>query len=270
MTDPLVQIRSKWFEGTPKEKIGVTERYVVFGEARRWMIDRLRLNNYKTILDMGSGHGFLSFELASKTKALVLGLDFLTGKQLKIAIRGAKTGGLQNRISWVVGDARTMPFPPDELDCILSFLSLQDVYMTGGKTALSRILEDCARVVRLHGLVTLADNFFPECTKSPSQKLYSRIHKEEFGAVLPSKDLIISKMQTCGLDIVEEAYYDPQIRLDKEESKVELRDIVDARPFGKVFDFERIWTKYGNKIGDTGLAYPRVLLIVTRKMRQSF
>ena len=50
----LQKIRDRWFEGSPKTKRGVTERYVVFGEARRWMIDQIRDLLNGLVLDLGS------------------------------------------------------------------------------------------------------------------------------------------------------------------------------------------------------------------------
>src|SRR6266702_1221451 len=75
-SNEISRIRESWFKGSPHEKIGVTERYVVLGEARRWMIDQLGLGTGET-LDVGSGHGFLTFELASMTTSHIVGLDFL-------------------------------------------------------------------------------------------------------------------------------------------------------------------------------------------------
>ena len=62
-----------------------------------------------------------------------------------------------------------------------------------------------------------------------------------------------------------EEEYDPKINLDEKEAKVELLDVADAKPFGKVIDFASLWKRYGERIILTGLAYPRVLSIIARK-----
>ena len=118
--DGIARIRERWFKGGPPEKVGVTQRYVEFGEARRWLIDRLDLRT-GNILDLGSGHGFLTFEVVSRTRCHVVGLDFLAGEQMKMAKGGGRLGGFADSISWVVADARTIPFPDNTFDVVVSF-----------------------------------------------------------------------------------------------------------------------------------------------------
>ncbi len=71
MSDPVSIARKRWFDATPVGKEGVTERYVVFGEARKWLLDQLHLRQDDEVLDFGSGHGFLTFELTSRFKPLL-------------------------------------------------------------------------------------------------------------------------------------------------------------------------------------------------------
>lgn len=129
--DSLKKIRDKWFEGSPPDKRGVTDRYIVFGEARKWMIRELHKYLRGTVLDVGFGHGFLSYEIAVHTTANVVGVDFLGGDQLQTAKGGVRTGGLEDRISFVTGDARRLPFSLASFDSGVSFLALGDVNMTG-------------------------------------------------------------------------------------------------------------------------------------------
>ena len=263
-TVSLEKIRSKWFEGTPREKRGVTERYVVFGEARRWIIEQLRDHLHGLVLDLGFGHGFLSYEMAVRTQAEVVGIDFLRGEQLRIAQRGVYTGRLQDRISLVVGDARKLPFARESLDCIVSFLFLEDVGMTSGEEALSNVIMDSLRALKSGGVFALADNMFPECAKTEPQRLYYKIQNEIFHAGLPAKKSIISILRSRDIHAITEKFYDPSIQLTSDEARIELFDIVEAQPFGKRFGFAEIWRKY-REIASVGLAYPRVLLISGRK-----
>ncbi len=133
--------------------------------------------------------------------------------------------------------------------------------MTGGKNALTGVLESSLRVLRSDGVFAFADNMFPECAEKDSQKLYWRIHKEEFQAALPSKESIIKILKESGLHDLKERLYDPSIRLSLEQAKVELTDIVEAKPFGRTFDFGSLWRKYESEIEKFGLSYPAVLLI---------
>jgi ubiquinone/menaquinone biosynthesis C-methylase UbiE len=260
----IKKIRDSWFRESPKRKLGVTERYVVFGETRKWMIDQIRDRLKGPVLDLGSGHGFLSYQIAAETEAEVVGIDFLGGDQLQSAKNGARIGNLRDRISWVVGDARNLPFEEGSFDALVSFLALQDVAMTSGATALSGILRNCRAVVRQGGILALADNMFPECAQSEGQSLYSKIQSREFQCRLPSKNRLIGTLRTMGVHNLEEKFHDPRIELSAKESKIELKDIVGSKPFGRNFDFTNLWRKYGNQINSSGLSYPRVLLITGR------
>ena len=263
-TASLEKIRSRWFEGSPFEKRGVTERYVVFGEARRWIIEPLREHLHGRILDLGFGHGFLSYEIAVRTEGDVVGVDFLRGDQPSTAKRGVYTGGLQDRISFVVGDARKLPFTKQSFDCVVSFLFLEDVNMTGGKEALSNVILDSLRTLKQGGIFALADNMFPECANTKRQRLYYKIQSEVFHAGLPSKESILSILRENGIHDINQRFYDPEIQLTSDEAKMELLDIVEAQPFGKKYDFSEIWGKY-REIASLGLAYPSVLLVTGRK-----
>ncbi|HZY93640.1 MAG TPA: class I SAM-dependent methyltransferase [Candidatus Bathyarchaeia archaeon] len=264
ITDSLEKIRSKWFEGSPSEKRGVTERYVVFGEARRWIIEQLSEHLHGLVLDLGFGHGFLSYEIVVRARANVVGVDFLRGDQLRIAQRGAYTGQLRDRISLVVGDASKLPFAKQSFDCIVSFLFLEDVSMTSGREALSNVITDSLRSLKPGGIFALSDNMFPECANTKSQRLYYKIQNEVFHAGLPSSDSIISILKAHDLHDINAVFHDPKIQLTSDEARIELQDIVEAEPFGKKYDFGEIWRKY-RKIASVGLAYPRVLLLSGRK-----
>ncbi len=256
-SNEISRIRESWFKGSPHEKIGVTERYVVLGEARRWMIDQLGLGTGET-LDVGSGHGFLTFELASMTTYHIVGLDFLSGEQMRMATGGSQLGGFTDRVSFLVADARRLPFPGGKFDAVVSFNALQDVNMTVGEEALGEVVEEACRVLKIGGVFAFADSLFPECSRSDSQKLYGKIHREDFRASLPSLETLLSHLNSLKITQVQ---FDPRINLGEEEARVEFMDIADARPFGMVVDFEALWKKHHSSIRSTGLSYPDVLLI---------
>src|SRR5213594_1090746 len=265
MSDPISIVRKRWFDATPSGKEGVTERYVVFGESRKWLVEQLHLRQNGHVLDFGAGHGFLSFELASRTRSLVTAMDVLGGEQLRDALRGAQASGLSDRISWVVADGQESPFPEGVFDGVVSFLALQDISMRGGVDSLSNVLRELCRVLRHGGVILLADNMFPECVHDDSQKLYSILQRQELSAGLPSKSFVVDLLRSSGMTGVGEVEYDPGLRLDEKEAKVELLDIVEAKPVGKILDFETLWQRYGDEIRRIGLAYPRILAILGRR-----
>lgn len=266
----LEKIRQGWFKGSPIEKMGVTERYVIFGEARRWMMTQLDLDDSRIVLDVGSGHGFLAFELAATPNAHIVGVDLLGGEQMKTAKGGARLGELTGKISWVVADGRNMPFSSGSFDAVVSFLSLQDVFMIGREKALDAVINESYRVLNNDGILAFADNFYPECAKNQSQELYQRIHREELGARLPSKSVLVEKLREYGLTGLRELEYEPKLVLDEKESRIELMDIAEAKPFGIRVDFEKLWRKYAGQIRTMGMSYPNLLLILGRKPEHDY
>lgn len=261
MTLPIHKIRETWRRGSPPNKLGVTERYVVHAEARRWMLSQLAIQHDDLVLDVGFGHGFLSFELASRTRANVVGMDFLRGDQPRSALRASRLARLQERISWITCDAGEMPAKAGIFDFVLSFLALEDVYMTSGERGLSETLREMVRVLKPGGVLAFADNLFPECVHGPSRELYARIQREEFHAQLPSKKTVLHELKAFGLTKFKEASYDPQIELSAEEARIELSDIVEAKPFGLSIDFDKLWSKYEPEITRVGMVYPSILMV---------
>lgn len=228
------------------------------------MIDQLRDGLKGLVLDLGFGHGFLSYEIAVRTRARIVGLDLLGGDQLQSAKNSAKIGGLEDRISWIVGDARKLPFQDRRFDVLVSFLALQDAVMIGGPRALARILRSSVSLVKSGGIMALADNMFPECALSKSQKLYWKMQNREFQGGLPRKDHVVGILRRLGVHDLEERFYDPKIDLSANESEIELKDVVDSKPFGRKFNFSSLWRRYQTQINALGLSYPRVLLIIGR------
>src|SRR2546425_2464687 len=262
---PISTVRGRWFDATPHGKQGVTERYVVYGESRRWLLGQLNLKNTDFVLDLGSGHGFLAYELASRAGSKIVGLDLLGGEQMGTAARGGILAGLSKAIDWVVGDASKAPFSAVTFDTIVSFLGLEDVHITGGVGAMDKVILESARVLKSDGTLAIADNTFPECASNAGQRLYLEILRKELGAQLPSKSFLIETMEGSGFEDIETATYDPKIILDEREAHIELSDIAEAEPFGKHLDIEEIWERYGDRIRKSGLEYPLILLLSARK-----
>jgi SAM-dependent methyltransferase len=217
------------------------------------------------VLEMGSGHGFLTYELASRTKCKITALDVLASDQLQDSVRGARAARVNERISWIVGDGRTCPFRDGSFSAVVSFLALEDIHLLGGDEALRMVVQESCRVLKNGGTLLFADNMFPECASTEAQKLYWTIQSNEFHVGLPSKNVVLNLLREKGMTDLLEEEYDPKITLDEKEAKVELLDVADAKPFGKVIDFGSIWKRYHRQINQTGLAYPRVLSIMARK-----
>ena len=93
-----------------------------------------------TILDLGSGTGYLSIEIAKRTPSLqVYGID-LSKQMIKIARRHAR--GVENA-QFVFGNAADLPFEDDSMDLIVSTGSLHH-----WKTP-AKVFDECYRVLKI-------------------------------------------------------------------------------------------------------------------------
>jgi ubiquinone/menaquinone biosynthesis C-methylase UbiE len=120
----------------------------------------------ETILDLGSGTGYLSIEIAKRRPSLrVYGID-LSRQMVKIATRHAK--GVENA-QFVFGNAAKLPFKDDSIDLVIS---------TGAshhwKTP-SRVFDECYRVLKTGKEAWIYDGC-PEVFKDQADR--RRVRKE--------------------------------------------------------------------------------------------
>jgi ubiquinone/menaquinone biosynthesis C-methylase UbiE len=76
------------------------------------------------ILDIGTGPGYVPFEIARRAPGLeIIGID-LSSAMVEIANRNAKELGVSERVKFEVADAANLPFEPGYFDFVISTLSL--------------------------------------------------------------------------------------------------------------------------------------------------
>jgi ubiquinone/menaquinone biosynthesis C-methylase UbiE len=76
------------------------------------------------ILDVGTGPGYLPFEIARKAPALeIVGID-LSGGMVELARKTAVKNGVARRVSFQVANASSLPFEDKTFDMVVSTLSL--------------------------------------------------------------------------------------------------------------------------------------------------
>lgn len=113
-----------------------------------------------TVLDIGSGPGFLSTEIARKSPELrVCGID-LSRRMPRIAGRRAR--GIGN-VQFVFGNAARLPFKDDSIDLAVStgvFHHLKSPRL---------VFEECYRVLRDGGEAWIYDGY-PEVFRTPADR----------------------------------------------------------------------------------------------------
>lgn len=105
----------------------------------------------RSILDLGCGPGVSSFELAERSGAQVLGLDFSERMiQLAQARHAAEFGHLE-RLSFVQGDAAALALPDQSVDLVTGHSFL---YLVHDRAA---VLSEVRRVLRPGGSLVLME-----------------------------------------------------------------------------------------------------------------
>ena len=119
-----------------------------------------------TIVDLGSGTGYLSIEIAKRTPGIqVYGID-LSRQMIRIARRHAR--GVENA-QFKFGNAADLPFEDDSIDFIVSTGSLHH-----WKTP-ARVFDECYRVLKIGKEAWIYDGC-PDAFKDQADR--NRIRKE--------------------------------------------------------------------------------------------
>lgn len=133
------------------------------------------------ILDVATGTGDITFDLARCTKSNnIVGLDF-SPEMLHLATDKAKNKRLNDRITYVLGDALALPFADDIFSSVTSGFALRNVI------DLPQTLKEITRVVKSGGKVV-----FIEITPVQGKGFFDRIFPIYFRHVTPLLGAIFS------------------------------------------------------------------------------
>ncbi|MCF7835598.1 MAG: class I SAM-dependent methyltransferase [Candidatus Marinimicrobia bacterium] len=104
-----------------------------------------KLPKNSLILDVGSGRGMWSFELAEMGYR-VIGIDYAKNAVDK-ANNGSKDRGLEGKIKFVEGDVLNMPFKESTFDAVVDFGLMQHLH----KNDWDKYIKEVSRVTRTEG-----------------------------------------------------------------------------------------------------------------------
>jgi ubiquinone/menaquinone biosynthesis C-methylase UbiE len=123
-------------------------------------------------IDVGCGGGQLDVEIAKRSDFKIIGLDINPGTKPLFEKR-IREAGLQDRISFVLGDAQKMPFPDDYADVIISRGTL--IFIPDIK----KCLQEVDRVLKPSVVAFLGGRYVysPQPCKIPTEKLKEIVRK---------------------------------------------------------------------------------------------
>ncbi len=133
-----------------------------------------------TILDLGTGPGYLPIEIVKTSPSIkVDGID-LTRKLINMARTNASKAGVAHRVNFQVGNAAKLPFEDDSYDMVIS---------TGMLHALKNpvnVLKECYRVLKRGGEAWIYD----------PAKVASQIDTKKWQASLSLRERFIHQLLT--------------------------------------------------------------------------
>jgi demethylmenaquinone methyltransferase/2-methoxy-6-polyprenyl-1,4-benzoquinol methylase len=124
------------------------------GRWRRAMVDRIVPSAPGTVLDVASGTAGVALQLASRSKADVVGVDLTIG-MLAVGRQNVARAGLADRVQLVAGRAEQLPFPDQTFDALTFTYLLR--YVEDPQAT----LRELARVVKPGGAVASLEFFLP-------------------------------------------------------------------------------------------------------------
>lgn len=162
-------------------------RVISFGIDIKWrkkVVEIIKQQQPKTVLDIATGTGDLAINLAETTAEKIIGLDISPG-MLGVGKEKVKAKQLDNRIDMIIGDSENMPFKDNTFDAITVAFGVRNF------ETLENGLKDILRVLKPGGTFVILETSVP--TKFPFKqgyKVYSKF-------VLPTIGKVFSKDKTA-------------------------------------------------------------------------
>ena len=197
------------------ERYDIVNRLISFGRDRVWRRHTaIKLDRPRRILDLATGTGDLAIELACRYReASVVGLD-PSARMLEIARKKTRVLGLDQRVSYVQGDAQRLPFGDGEFDAVSMAFGIRNVPdRAAALREIVRVTTSDARVAILELTeprdrgVSLLARFHVHCVvpvigalvSGPGQYAYLSRSIAEF----PAPEVFVEWAADCGLHLVE-------------------------------------------------------------------
>lgn len=124
------------------------------------MIDGLDLKGHETLLDVGCGRGLSLIEAAKRLpKGKACSIDIWaskdqSGNQMEETLANAEKEGVRNRIEIQTADMRSIPYPDDSFDVVISSLAIHNVH---DEKERNKALSEMLRVLKPGGKISLFD-----------------------------------------------------------------------------------------------------------------
>jgi ubiquinone/menaquinone biosynthesis C-methylase UbiE len=127
---------------------------------RETLIDSLALQGHEIVVDIGCGRGLLLTAAARRLKTgKAIGIDLWqtadqSGNDPETTLKNARMEGVSDRVEVKTGDMRSLPFPDNSVDVIVSSLAIHNI---PEKNERAKAIQEIARILKPNGHAALLD-----------------------------------------------------------------------------------------------------------------
>jgi SAM-dependent methyltransferase len=127
---------------------------------RERLIDALRLGGNENVLDVGCGRGLLLIGVARRLpNGKAFGIDLWqkidqSGNNPEATLANAKAENVVGRVEVRTADMRSLPFPDESMDAVISSIAIHNVPNEDGR---AQAIREIARVLKSKGRIAIQD-----------------------------------------------------------------------------------------------------------------
>lgn len=211
------------------------------------IVEKINYLEDSKILDVGTGWGLFSLELAKRARLM---------------------NNMEEKISIKEMDATSLDFPDEHFDLTTSFLGMRDIHMTRGENGVRKAGEEMIRVTKAQGKIVLCLTP-PEDMDQESLRIAVEVEGDVFGAKSLPKGFYIDIFQENNVHINNISSFYTGKKLIVRQAQNEIREgleIVKRVYKLPVQSFTEVWSKYGELVEKQGYGmYSKIIVIQARK-----
>lgn len=122
---------------------------------RKKAINTLGVNSESKCLDVATGTGDMTFYIAKKMPATIVGID-ISDKMLNVALKKAEKARIETEITFLHADAENIPFPNESFDIVTVAFGVRNF------NNLEKSLTEIKRVLKVGGQLMIIELTVPE------------------------------------------------------------------------------------------------------------
>ncbi len=236
---------------------------------RRRIVEDLPIESGMCILDVGTGYGFFTIELAKREPNLkIVGVDICQNDVVN-ARKNVEKCNLGGCIEVVEMDATAMSFPDENFDMVVNFLGLEDIHMTRGKSGVEKTFSEVNRILKPDGYFCFTV-MPPEEMETEAQKIEVVLFSYICNARWLSAMEYEAMFERTKFKLIEKKNYYTGKKLTAAQARSEIRFACENVP--KIYgintrSLDEVWTQHGTEIEENGLGhYSKVVLMIAQKV----